>query len=110
MSLERADFSTLGELTVVSQPAGHASPSEVMYPGGPSIDGGLLAPGDPVPENAGTGGRRPDWLTVRIGAGATYAGLKQRIHGDGLHSVWEAARCSNLGAWWTRCTATIMIW
>ena len=77
------DFSTLGELTVVGQaePAvhGHAAPSEMMYPGGPMVDGGLLAPGDPVPENAGPGGRRPDWLKVRIGAGATYAGLKQLI-------------------------------
>ena len=38
------DFSTLGELTVIGPPPGHASPSEVMYPGGPSVDGGLLRP------------------------------------------------------------------
>ena len=45
----RPDFSALGELTVVSNPdSGHASPSEVMYPGGPQVDGGLLAPGDPI--------------------------------------------------------------
>jgi hypothetical protein len=63
------DFSSLGELNVVSSPTGgHASPSEVMYPGGPQVDGGLLAPGDPIPENAGPGGRRPEWLKVRIGA------------------------------------------
>ena len=62
------DFSSLGELNVVSNPAGgHASPSEVMYPGGPQSDGGLLAPGDPLPENAGPGGRRPEWLKVRLG-------------------------------------------
>ena len=107
------DFSTLGELTVVGQaePAvhGHAAPSEMMYPGGPMVDGGLLAPGDPVPENAGPGGRRPDWLKVRIGAGATYAGLKQLIHGEGLHTVCEEARCPNMGECWTLGTATFMI-
>src|SRR6266513_2919621 len=89
------DFSELGELSVLDQPLegahGHTAPSEVMYPGGPMVDGGLLAPGDPVPENAGPGGRRPEWLKVRIGAGATYAGLKQLIHGEGLHTVCEEA-------------------
>ena len=55
----RPDFSALGELSVVGAPAGgHVSPSDVMYPGGPDVDGGLLAPGDPLPENAGPGGRR----------------------------------------------------
>jgi lipoic acid synthetase len=109
----RRDFSNLGELTVVGQADsarhGHAAPSEVMYPGGPMLDGGLLSPGDPIPENAGPGGRRPDWLKVRIGAGATYAGLKQLIHGEGLNTVCEEARCPNMGECWTLGTATFMI-
>jgi lipoic acid synthetase len=107
------DFSMLGGLDVLGQPDpavhGHLSPSEVMYPGGPSLDGGLLAPGDPIPENAGPGGRRPEWLKVRIGAGATYAGLKQLIHGEALHTVCEEARCPNMGECWTLGTATFMI-
>ena len=41
------DFSALGELNVVGQPDaaphGHAAPSEVMYPGGAMVDGGLKA-------------------------------------------------------------------
>ena len=73
------------------------------------LDGGLLAPGDPVPENSGPGGRRPEWLKVRIGAGSTYAGLKQLIHGEGLHTVCEEARCPNMGECWTLGTATFMI-
>ena len=109
----RRDFSALGELSVLDQPAqdarGHSAPSEVMYPGGAMVDGGLLAPGDPLPENAGPGGRRPEWLKVRIGAGATYAGLKQLIHGEGLHTVCEEARCPNMGECWTLGTATFMI-
>jgi lipoic acid synthetase len=106
----RPDFATLGELTVVSNPAGgHASPSEVMYPGGPEVDGGLLAPGDPIPENAGPGGRRPAWLKVRIGAGSTYAGTKRVIRAEALNTVCEEARCPNVGECWALGTATFMI-
>jgi len=106
----RPDFGSLGELTVVSNPAGgHASPSEIMYPGGPQSDGGLLAPGDPVPENAGHGGRRPEWLKVRVGAGSTYAGTKSIVRGGALNTVCEEARCPNIGECWALGTATIMI-
>ena len=106
----RPDFSSLGELNVVSNPAGgHASPSEVMYPGGPQTDGGLLAPGDPVPENAGPGGRRPEWLKVRIGAGSTYANTKHVLRDEALNTVCEEARCPNIGECWALGTATFMI-
>jgi lipoyl synthase len=116
MSLDPADqrdFSALGELSVLgaSRPAqhGHTSPSEIMYPGGPSVDGGLLAPGDPVPENAGPGGRRPEWLKVRVGVGATYAGVKRLIRAEALNTVCEEARCPNIGECWALGTATFMI-
>ena len=106
----RPDFTTLGELSVVSNPAGgHGSPSDVMYPGGPQMDGGLLAPGDPVPENAGPNGRRPEWLKVRVGAGSTYAGTKSIVRGGSLNTVCEEARCPNIGECWALGTATIMI-
>ncbi len=107
------DFSTRGELTIVGQPTpehhGHVSPSEIMYPGGPLVDGGLLAPGDPVPENAGAGGRRPEWLKVRLGAGATYADVKHLVHDGALNTVCEEARCPNIGECWALGTATFMI-
>ena len=104
------DFSTLGELTVVSNPTGgHASPSEVMYPGGAQTDGGLLAPGDPVPENAGPGGRRPEWLKVRVGVGATYAATRRVMRTESLNTVCEEARCPNIGECWSLGTATFMI-
>ncbi len=106
----RPDFSTLGELSVVGQPSGgHAGPSEVMYPGGPQVDGGLLAPGDPIPENAGPGGRRPDWLKVRLGAGGAYTGVKQLMRAGALNTVCEEARCPNIGECWALGTATFMI-
>jgi lipoyl synthase len=106
---QRPDFSGLGELAVVSNPPGHASPSEVMYPGGPSVDGGLLAPGDPIPENAGPGGRRPDWLKVRIGVGETYASVNRLMRAESLHTVCEEARCPNQGECWALGTATFMV-
>jgi lipoic acid synthetase len=109
------DFSALGELSVVSdgEPEalahGHVAPSEVMYPGGPLVDGGLLAPGDPVPENAGPGGRRPDWLKVRIGAGETFTGVRRLIRAEALNTVCEEAHCPNIGECWALGTATFMI-
>jgi lipoic acid synthetase len=109
--MPQPDFSALGELTVVSPPTAghHAAPSDVMYPGGAGVDGGLLAPGDPVPENAGPGGRRPDWLKVRIGAGDTYQSVKRVMRGEALHTVCEEARCPNMGECWSLGTATFMV-
>lgn len=110
LDASRPDFSSLGELNVVSNPVGgHAGPSEVMYPGGPQVDGGLLAPGDPLPENAGQGGRRPEWLKVRIGAGSMYANTKRVLRAESLNTVCEEARCPNIGECWALGTATFMI-
>jgi lipoic acid synthetase len=106
-------FSSLGELTVINahpRPhGGHVSPSDVMYPGGPATDGGLAAFGDPIPENAGPGGRRPEWLKVRVGAGQTYTDVKRVMRSEALHTVCEEARCPNLGECWSLGTATFMI-
>ena len=109
--MSQPDFSALGELTVVSPPTGghHSAPSDVMYPGGPGVDGGRLAPGDPIPENAGPGGRRPEWLKVRIGAGETYGSVKRVMRGEALHTVCEEARCPNMGECWSLGTATFMV-
>jgi lipoic acid synthetase len=80
-----------------------------MYPGGASVDGGLLAPGDPIPENAGPGGRRPEWLKVRVGMGETYASVNRLMRAESLHTVCEEARCPNQGECWALGTATFMV-
>jgi lipoic acid synthetase len=103
------DFTELGELSVLGGASGHAAPSDVMYPGGPAIDGGLLAPGDPVPENAGPGGRRPEWLKVRVGAGETFASVNRLMRDQALNTVCEEARCPNQGECWALGTATFMV-
>jgi lipoic acid synthetase len=107
------DFSSLGELSVVGESdgslGGHHGPSAVLYPGGPQVDGGMPGPGEPAPENAGPGGRRPEWLKVRIGAGDTYAGLRRLLRDESLNTVCEEARCPNQGECWTLGTATFMV-
>ncbi|MCA1588518.1 MAG: lipoyl synthase [Chloroflexi bacterium] len=62
-----------------------------------------------MPENAGPGGRRPEWLKVRIGAGATYANTRHVLRDEALNSVCEEARCPNIGECWALGTATFMI-
>jgi lipoic acid synthetase len=108
--MSSTDFSALGELSVVSDGRSHhGGRSDVMYPGGAQTDGGLLAPGDPLPDNAGPGGRRPEWLKVRVGAGSTYTGVKQLMRTESLNTVCEEARCPNIGECWTLGTATFMV-
>ena len=53
--------------------------------------------------------RKPPWLKVRAPWGETYNQVRQLIHGLGLHTVCEEARCPNIGECWGQRTATIMI-
>ncbi|MDP9326477.1 MAG: lipoyl synthase [Candidatus Dormibacteraeota bacterium] len=55
------------------------------------------------------GGRRPDWLKVRLPAGGTYNRLKELMREERLHTVCEEAHCPNIGECWTAGTATFMI-
>ena len=53
--------------------------------------------------------RKPSWLKAQLPAGEGYSPTSRNIHGHGLHTVCEEARCPNLGECWSRGTATIMI-
>jgi lipoic acid synthetase len=55
------------------------------------------------------GGRRPEWLKVRLPAGPTYSRLKELMRGENLHTVCEEAHCPNIGECWSAGTATFMI-
>src|SRR5438445_13677154 len=55
------------------------------------------------------GGRRPDWLKVRLPSGGTYTHLKELMREKQLHTVCEEAHCPNIGECWTAGTATFMI-
>jgi lipoic acid synthetase len=55
------------------------------------------------------GGRRPDWLKVRLPSGPTFARLQQMMRQEGLHTVCEEAHCPNIGECWGAGTATFMV-
>ena len=68
----------------------------------PVLDGGGGTPEE-------FGGRRPDWLKVRLPVGETYTNLRELMRSEGLHTVCEEAHCPNIGECWGAGTATFMI-
>jgi len=54
--------------------------------------------------------RRPAWMKVRApSAQGSYFDVKKLIHGQGLHTICEEARCPNIAECWGRGTATFQI-
>jgi lipoyl synthase len=54
--------------------------------------------------------RRPEWMKVRApSADSRYYDVRKLIHGAGLHTICEEARCPNIGECWGRGTATFQI-
>ncbi len=53
--------------------------------------------------------RLPSWIRAKIPSGETYMGVRERVHGLGLHTVCESASCPNIGECWGRRALTIMI-
>lgn len=55
------------------------------------------------------GQRMPDWLRVAFSGGKERLGMSGLVHGGGLHTVCESAKCPNRCDCWKRGTATFMI-
>jgi lipoic acid synthetase len=54
--------------------------------------------------------RRPEWMKVRAPSRNTrYFEIRDLIHGQGLHTICEEARCPNIAECWGRGTATFQI-
>jgi lipoic acid synthetase len=53
-------------------------------------------------------GRMPSWVRQSLASG-DYAATAKTIHGHGLTTVCEEARCPNKGECWSRGTATFML-
>jgi lipoic acid synthetase len=53
--------------------------------------------------------RKPDWLKVRAPGGDGYARVKGLVHGLGLATVCEEAKCPNVGECWGGGTMTLML-
>ena len=53
---------------------------------------------------------RPAWMRVRAASATSrFSELSEIVHGNGLHTVCEEARCPNIGECWGRGTATFQI-
>jgi lipoyl synthase len=54
--------------------------------------------------------RRPEWMKVRApSVDSRYFDVRKLIHGQGLHTICEEARCPNISECWGRGTATFQI-
>lgn len=53
--------------------------------------------------------RKPDWLKIRLGGGATYAGVSRTLEEHGLHTICSSGRCPNQGECWKAGTATFLL-
>jgi lipoic acid synthetase len=54
--------------------------------------------------------RRPEWMKVRAPrADSRYFEVRSLIHGQGLHTICEEARCPNIAECWGHGTATFQI-
>ena len=54
--------------------------------------------------------RRPEWMKVRApSADSRYFEVRSLLHGQGLNTICEEARCPNIGECWGRGTATFQI-
>jgi lipoic acid synthetase len=53
--------------------------------------------------------RHPEWIKVRVPAGASYFDTRAVVRDRKLHTVCEEARCPNIGECWSHRTATFML-
>ena len=53
--------------------------------------------------------RMPVWIRQNLGRERHFGGTAEAVHGRGLHTVCEEARCPNRGECWSRGTATFML-
>ncbi len=53
--------------------------------------------------------RKPDWLRTRLTNASDYAGIKNVLRHDSLHTICESGKCPNKSECWKSGTATFMI-
>lgn len=53
--------------------------------------------------------KKPDWLKIKIPGGKNFAGVKQIIEENKLHTICTSGNCPNMGECWNAGTATMMI-
>jgi lipoic acid synthetase len=55
------------------------------------------------------GGRKPEWLRVRLASGPGYERVRRTVREHALSTVCEESHCPNIGECWSHGTATIML-
>jgi len=55
------------------------------------------------------GGKKPDWLRVRLPVGENYKSLTELVNTHKLHTICQSGNCPNMGECWGAGTATFMI-
>lgn len=58
---------------------------------------------------AQAGGRKPNWLRVKLPIGEDYARVRRLVDNHKLHTICESGNCPNMGECWGAGTATFMI-
>ncbi|WP_084037897.1 lipoyl synthase [Demequina sp. NBRC 110053] len=53
--------------------------------------------------------RKPEWIRTKATMGPEYRDMKERVHGQGLHTVCEEAGCPNIFECWEDREATFLI-
>jgi len=61
------------------------------------------------PDRLIPGGRKPEWLRVRLGGGERYQAVRETVKSHRLATVCEESHCPNIGECWNSGTATIML-
>ena len=54
-------------------------------------------------------GKKPEWLKIKLTAGASFASTRQLLNRKSLHTVCRSALCPNLHECWSRGTATFLL-
>ena len=73
---------------------------------------GIPAIRDGIKANANQhvpGGRKPEWLRVRVGSGSRFQAVRETVRNHRLSTVCEESHCPNIGECWNSGTATIML-
>ncbi|MEI8187040.1 MAG: lipoyl synthase [Chlorobiaceae bacterium] len=54
-------------------------------------------------------GKKPEWLKIKLTAGASFASTRQLLNQRSLHTVCRSALCPNLHECWSHGTATFLL-
>ena len=101
-------MANLKDIPVVAEVARARSGEKYVTPQGfTAIRDGIKAQGGATVRTPLSG--KPAWLRAKAPSGAGFQGVKAIVKEHRLATVWEEAKCLNIGECWNAGTATIML-